>query len=127
MAVKTAFGAFTNPIEAKTSAYTVVAPTDCGKLFTNRGAVASVTFTLPDPTGLTGFWCEFYAVANQNLIVDFGPADKGIAFNDVDADAIAFQTASEIVGGHIKVISDGTSWLTIVGLGAETQTPTITT
>lgn len=126
MAITTKFGAFVMPIEAKTASYTVVAPTDCAKLFTNRGATAAVTFTLPDPTGLTGFWCKFFAVAGQNLIVDYGPIDKGVAFNDAAASSIAFQTAAEIIGGGITVVSDGTSWLTFVSLGAETQTPTIT-
>jgi hypothetical protein len=127
MPITSKFGSWIQKIEAKTASYTVVAPADCGKIFTNRGAAGAVTFTLPDPTGLDGFWCEFFVVAAQNVIVDYGPADKGIAFNDVDADAIAFQTAAEIVGNGIRVVSDGTSWLTFVMLGAETATPTITT
>jgi hypothetical protein len=50
-----------------------------------------------------------------------------VVFNDPTADSIAFSTSSEKVGAMIEVIGDGTGWLTLVHLGAETQTPTIAT
>lgn len=112
-------------VVAKTANYTVTTA-DADTLFTNRGAAGSVTFTLP-ATASKGLRFGFFVVADQNVVVASGTADTMVVFNDAAADSIAFSTASEKIGAMIEVIGDGTGWLTLVHLGAETQTPTIAT
>ncbi len=112
-------------VVAKTANYTVT-NADADTLFTNRGAAGAVTFTLP-ANARKGLRFGFFVVADQNVIVASGTADTMVVFNDAAADSIAFQTASEKIGAMIEVIGDGTGWLTLVHLGAETQTPTIAT
>lgn len=115
------------PIEAKTANYSVTAA-DCGKTFTNRGATGAVNFTLPATAEIeAGWWARFFVVADQNVTVTSATADTMSVFNDATADSIAFSTVAERIGGGIEVVWDGTSWLTFVSLGAETQTPTIAT
>ena len=51
---------------AKTASYTIQAPADNGKTFTNQGATGAVTFTLPAAT--PGQWYRFaIATAGQNV------------------------------------------------------------
>lgn len=113
-------------VEAKTADYTLTA-NDWGKFFTNRGAAGAVTFTLPTAASTApGFYADFFVVANQNVIVA-GTAGEVVAFNDATANSVAFSTADEKVGGGLRAVCDGTSWLMFVYLGAETQTPTVAT
>lgn len=54
---------------AKTAAYAVVVA-DRGKCFSNAGAVASVTFTLPtDATTPIGWLCYFFVAAAQPVVI----------------------------------------------------------
>lgn len=112
-------------VVAKTANYTVTTA-DCDTLFTNRGASGAVTFTLP-ATASKGLRFGFFVVANQDVTVTAGTADTMVCFNDAAADSIAFSTSSEKIGAMVEIIGDGTGWLTLVHLGAETQTPTIAT
>ena len=111
-------------IIVKTASYTVTS-SDFGSVITTRGASGAVTFTLPAASSKNdGEWVLFISVANQNMIV--AGADEGlVVFNDLTADAIAFQTGSEKIGGAFLAISDGTSWA-VVPLATETQTVTVT-
>lgn len=108
----------------KTSSYTVT-PNDFGSVFTTRGAGGAITFTLPAASAANkGEWNLFINVADQNLIV--AGADEGlVVINDLTADAIAFQQASEKIGGAFLAISDGTSWA-VIPLATETQTIAVT-
>ena len=108
----------TAPI-AKTAAYSVLS-TDHGRLFTNRGATASVTFTLPAVTNLpVGFTVSFFAVSNYGLVVaSNGSSDNIVALNDAGADTITCTTTSRMIGANIKVVWDGVGWLAIEGAGA---------
>jgi hypothetical protein len=108
----------------KTSSYTVT-PNDFGSVFTTRGAGGAITFTLPAASAANnGEWNLFINVADQNLIV--ASADEGlVVINDLTADAIAFQQASEKIGGAFLAISDGTSWA-VTPLATETQTIAVT-
>lgn len=106
------FGGFATPVEAKTAAYTLK-ERDCGKLFTNRGASAGVTFTLPKigaNNGLKGLKFEFFSVAAQVITVASDPADSIVADSDAAADTIAL---AGTIGQHLTVVCDGTSWLAI--------------
>lgn len=114
-------------ISAKTADYSVLAA-DCGTTFTTRGAAGAVNFTLPATSTISaGWWAEFFSAADQNMTVTAATADTITAFNDLTADSIAFSTASEKIGGGVRMVWDGTGWLTFVHLGIETQTPTIAT
>lgn len=113
-------------VVAKTADYTVTFE-DCGHLFTNRGAAGAVVFTLPAVAAkYKGFWVDFMVVADQDVTIA-GTAGQLVAFNDAAANSIAFSTATEKIGAYVRALCDGTSWLIQVGLGAETQTPTIAT
>ena len=111
-------------ITVKTASYTVT-PDDFGSVLTTRGAGGAVTFTLPAASAKNKNECVlFINVADQNMIV--AGADEGlVVFNDLTADAIAFQQASEKIGGAFLAISDGSSWC-VVPLATELQTIAIT-
>lgn len=108
----------TAPI-AKTTAYSVLS-TDHGRFFTNRGATASVTFTLPAVTTLpAGFTVSFFAVSNYGLVVaSNGSSDNIVGLNDAGADTITCTTTSRMIGANVKVVFDGVGWLAIEGAGA---------
>jgi hypothetical protein len=110
-------------VTAKTEDYAVLVG-DFGTIFTTRGAGGAVTFTLPAASGNSGQWVEFYCVADQNMIIT-GTDEELVVLNDLTADSIAFQTASEKIGGGFRAVCDGTSWI-VVPLATETQTITIT-
>lgn len=106
-------------ISAKTSAYTCLL-SEWGTTFTNRGATASVTFTLPAVTSaIAGMWYRFYAVSNYGLVIaSNGSSDNIVALNDAGADTITCTTTSLMIGANVLVIFDGTGWLAIEGAGA---------
>lgn len=91
---------------AKTAAYTVKSE-ESGTWFTNAGATAAVTFTLP-AISEGPFIFFFVALADVAITVTAGTADTLIGFNDVDLDSIALSTSSEILGGGIIIGCDGT-------------------
>lgn len=129
MGRKLLFGGWAVPVEAKTAAYTVK-PRDCGKLFTNRGASAGVTFTLPKiSTALKGFVVEFSTVAAQIITITSDPADSLVVTADAAADTVSSIAA---IGTHFRVVCDGTSWIveanpgTVAG-GLSVQDVTVTT
>jgi hypothetical protein len=105
-------------IRAKTAAYTVLA-SESGVLFTNRGATASVAFTLPAVTGLPiGTYYEFYGLSAYGFsVASNGSLDNIVAVNDAAADSLTATTTSLIIGAWCKVIWDGTAWLSIRGSG----------
>ena len=111
--------AFLPIIKAKTTAYTVLA-TESGVVFTNRGATASVTFTLPAVTNLPiGFEVTFYGVSAYGLVVaSNGSSDNIVALNDAAADTITCTTTSRMIGANVRVQFDGTGWLSYEGAGA---------
>lgn len=99
-------------IVAKTAAYTCLL-SEWGTTFTNRGATASVTFTLPAVTSaVAGMWYKFYAVSNYGLVIaSNGSSDNIVARNDAAADSITFSTTSLMIGACVQVTWDGTGWL----------------
>jgi hypothetical protein len=124
---KLLFGGWAQPVDAKTAAYSVK-ERDCGKLFTNRGAGASVTFTLPKITpGLKGFVVEFYVAADQQIVIASSPADTLGVHNDLTADTITIGGASgSRIGNSARVICDGTSYLVISNPSAASAATAVT-
>jgi hypothetical protein len=104
-------------VAAKTANYAMTSSaTSAGdpsrSVFTNRGAVGAVTYTLPAPVqALTGVEYEFWGVAGQNTIVNAGGAGKGVAFNNAAITTVTCSTAGALIGAHIRAVCDGTSWL----------------
>ena len=85
--------------QAKTANYTVLV-SDVGTLFTTTGNAAPITFTLPAlAIGLGPF--DFLNTVDQNMIVA-APAGKLITFNNAAATSVAFQTASNKIGGRAR-------------------------
>jgi hypothetical protein len=103
---------FQQRIVAKTAAYTITAE-ESGTLFTNRGATAAFTFTLPAVTGLPiGTRYEFYGVTNAGYTVaSNGSSDNITTKNDLAADSITMTTDSLAISASLEVIWDGTRWL----------------
>ena len=103
---------FQRKIVAKTAAYTITAE-ESGTLFTNRGATAAITFTLPSVTGLPiGANYSFYGVSATGFTVaSNGSLDNIVALNDAAADTLTAATTSLIIGAAMSVVWDGTSWL----------------
>lgn len=116
------FGTGRYVIEAKTAAY-YLTPLDEGKIFTNRGAGASVTFTLPPTTDLPAGWAVRFFVATDDevVIASFGSSDDIIGFNQATGDTLTITTASEHLGAAAEFVWDGTSWLCFL-MTEETQT-----
>lgn len=102
-------------ISAKTAAYSVLL-SDWGTTFTTRGATAAITFTLPAVTSATaGIWYRFYNVSAYGLVVaSNGSSDNIVGKNDATADSLTATTTSLMIGACIKVIWDGTGWLSLV-------------
>lgn len=110
-----------SPPKAKTADYTIATGTDpSGTLFTNRGAGATVNFTLPAPAAaLAGVFYDFLGIADFAILVKTATADTLIALNDITADSVAMSTATQLIAGYMRVICDGTSWIA-VGLSVGT-------
>ncbi len=107
-------GAYRNVLN-KTSSYTVGAD-DHGKVLTNSGAGAAVTFTLP-VTGtapgqkITGKLFIFAKVANQNLIVAVGTGAR-INNNTVSTGVFSNTTSSTGAIPTCEVIAiSETEWI----------------
>lgn len=105
-------------IAHKAASYTVTAA-ESGTLFTNRGATVAITFTLPAVTGLPiGTRYEFYGSnAYGFTVASGGSSDNIVALNDAAADSLTVTTTSLIIGAHVRVIWDGTAWLSIRAAG----------
>jgi hypothetical protein len=88
---------------AKDDDYTVKFPMDpCGTTFTNRGAAAAITWTLPAPSRvLLGVWYRFVGVADFGMTVRGPSADQCVALNDAAATSIAASTADQLIGAVI--------------------------
>jgi hypothetical protein len=107
----------------KTAAYSVLAA-DSGTHFDNTGAVGSVTFTLP--TAALGSGCEYWfanMVEAQDIVVA-ATAGELVAYNDLSANSI---TLASLPGTYVHVWSNGTKWLSGVGLSKIDITITVGT
>ena len=108
--------------QTKTLDYTVKA-SESGTFFSNRGATAAMNFTLPAVA--SGLNYLFYAAADFSVTVTPAAVDTIVCDNNVAADAFALSTGSEIIGGAIQVVCDGTKWMAMAYL-EETQTSVVT-
>lgn len=101
----------------KTADYVILSPATAagdpsGTIFTNRGAAATVNFTLPAPTlALAGVFYEFLGIADFAILVQTATADTLICLNDIAADSLASSTATKLIAGKMRAECDGTSWI----------------
>lgn len=99
-------------IKAKTAAYTVL-NTESGTIFTTRGATVAVNFTLPVNSSVPiGFDITVYGVSAYGFTITSNPTDTLVVKNDATADTITTTTTSLIIGAAVRVVFDGTGWLT---------------
>lgn len=123
-------------VVAKTANYTILTPSTAagagdpsGTIFTNRGAVGAVTFTLPAPVAaLAGVFYDFLGFAAQNMLVATATPDTLVVSADAAADSLAMSTV--IVGNMMRAVCDGTSWYAFgvsTGVGGTAATFTIAT
>lgn len=96
----------------KTADYTINPAVDRpGTLFTNRGALGAVTFTLPTPNvAQRGDWYEFLVHANQTIVVAGATAGDLATLDNAAADTISLATTNAKIGRGLVAVCDGTQW-----------------
>ena len=106
------------------STYTVVT-SDFGKVITNRGGGA-LTVTLPAPASTpTGAYVDFYTVAAGDFVLTTSAGEEMVLLNNATADSLTIGQANEEIGNGVRVINDGTSWLTQISWAAEAVTSVV--
>jgi hypothetical protein len=105
---------------ARTTNYTIgTVVTDVpGTIFTNRGAVGAVTFTLPAPT--SGAYFFFAGIVAQTMTISAASA-IAVTVNNAAATSIAFSTGGQQIGSFAVAIADSNSWL-LVNIGTNAAT-----
>lgn len=111
-------------IKAKAASYTVNI-NESGTVFTTRGAVGTIVFTLPAASTASGCIFFFFNCVDQTMTIS-ATAGEIITKNDVAANSISFATATELIGSGVMVCCDGTSWLPFI-MAEETVTVTVAT
>ena len=108
-------------VVARAANYTVgsTATDAIGTVFTNEGAIAAMTFTLPAPT--SGAYFFFAGMVAQTLTISAGSA-IGVTVNNAAATSIAYATAGQQIGSFAVAIAVGNRWL-LVNIG--TNVPTV--
>lgn len=102
-------------ITNKTANYTVTAA-EAGSIFENTGDADAIAYTLPTPGASTnGLVYLFVSGADQNMQITCATSDKIITVDDVAADTVTSQTASELIGSVILAIGMQSKWL-VIGL-----------
>ena len=105
-------------IEAKTASYTVSA-LETGKVFTNRGTAADITFTLPAP--VAGLRYQFQkAVIDKDIVITTSAAAVKIHGGSGATQGVTLTNAVDTEYAGIEVWCDGTSWYSRATLGAWT-------
>lgn len=101
---------------------------DSGTIYVTTAATeAEVVFTLPAIADGPWFFM-FVNTADVSLKVSAASADTLIAFNDLEADSVSFETSSEKIAGGFIAICDGTSVIAVpLGAGGHVQTLTVST
>ncbi len=96
--------------ELAVTANTTLTVVNNGALYTNAGANTAVTITLPAIS--EGLCYDFLAIAANNLLVKSAEGNNIVAANTVLANTVAFQSANDIIGGHMRLFTNanGTKW-----------------
>lgn len=102
-------GSFGKGPVAKTANYTLK-PGESGTIFTNKGAGATVTLTLPAPRA--GLWYVFAVSAAQTFTIQ---ASGGAKINNSAANGTFSAAGTQANIGNARVWCDGTNWLVMSG------------
>ncbi len=106
-------GATLNVVE-KTASYTPKVE-ESGTVFVANHATVAVTFTLPTIAAANaGVFFDFVNIGAAGMVVASDPTDTLIVDNDIAADSLTWSTASHIIGGAVRVVCNGTKWLTFL-------------
>ena len=102
---------------------------DLGQFYTNKGAAALITFTLPALSAVPiGWWCEFYSANNDGIAVAAASTEQ-LTYNDDNATTTSFETNTTNIGSYIKVIKvDSANWAVVAhngGLAEATSSITV--
>jgi hypothetical protein len=81
----------------------------------------TATATLPANGAAAGSWFIVTVLTDQTTTISAATADTLITVNDTTADSVAFSTAGQKIGSHVKFISNGSVWIAI-NLGSTTMT-----
>lgn len=94
---------------AGSNTYTLTSA-DNGALLVTGDATAAQTVVLP--TRAAGLTFEFLNVVNQDLTINSAAGDDIVALNDAAADSLAFSTASQKIGAHVRLTCNAaaTKW-----------------
>src|SRR5688572_13829109 len=93
------------PSVAKTADYSV-RPFDRGTVFTNSGAAAAITLTLPPIADVSDGWeIEVYGVADFKITVT-APSAKLIVFENAGATSFNTNEVEANIGSHIRIRYD---------------------
>ena len=105
-------GCFRKGPVVKTAAYTV-RPLDTGTMFSNKGATASVTFTLP--AAKAGMVFTFLKVAAQDILLK---ATGGAKIANGTANKVYKNvTAGDALTGHVTIFADEANWWVLGSAG----------
>ena len=106
-----------NDATANTAAVTVYA-SDSGILFINKFA-ATTTYTLPAVADCAGKVFEFMSYVANNLVIA-GATSVIVGGNTSAGVAGATVTLTGVIGGHGKIVGDGTNYYFFAGTGTWT-------
>ena len=112
-----------NVVTVTAATHTVLA-SESGTFFIT-GAGADVEFTLPTPVDGLIYW--FYSAEDDELLVTAHAADKMVAFNDINADAIKYTEDGEQIGSGFICFTNGTMWYVAPMLASVATTLVVTT
>ena len=105
-----------------TADYTVALADNEIYLIANSGA--DIEFTLPAVAGAKGHVFNFLNLQDFELLIT-APADTLVALHNAAADGISITTASNHIGGAIRIVSNGVKYFALNMSAAPTQTITV--
>lgn len=95
-------------IAAKTANYTIL-PEDTGKIFTNRGSSADLTFTLPAPKA--GLWFGFQkSVVDKDIVINTDVAATKVHGGAGATQGVTVTNNTDTQYGTCALYCDGYAW-----------------
>lgn len=79
-----------------------------GTVYTNKGALGSITFTLPSPNQATlGDYYDFRVQDDQSVVVAAPTVNTLVTLDDATADNVGFQISGKKVGRGLRAVCTG--------------------
>lgn len=89
------------------------------------GGTGDIEFTLPTPVDGLIYW--FYSTVDDELLLTAHAANKMVAFNDIDADAVEYTEDGEQIGSGFICFTNGTMWYVAPMLASVATSMVVTT